>query len=172
MIEFMVIAAPRSGTAWASAWLNTADTVCLHDPLWAFHYEDLERYQTRKTLGISCTGMVHFPDWLNRHHARKVIVHRPLHEIRASCVRMGMPELPETTPAALHRVKGLHVNWLDLFDTPKAGRIWRHLLPDLSFDEERHRHLATLNIQRDLSKVEVNREASKRLLEELRSAIA
>lgn len=164
MIEFMVIAAPRSGTAWAANWLTTADSLCIHDPLWTMHYDQLDAYKSEKRVGISCTGIWRFTGWLNAHPAKKVIVHRPLREVNASLVAIGMP-IERLGFPELHKINGLHVSFRDLFHD--GGRIWKHLMPGLAYDEERYKALRKLKVHRDLAKIEVNQEASRRLLREL-----
>jgi hypothetical protein len=175
MIRFMVIAPPRCGTAWAAAWLNTESTLCLHDPLWCRHYEDLDRFPVPpgKRLGVSCTGLHYFVDWLNTHTARKVVLHRPLAEINDSLRRIGLP--PYTPPHVnmhqcrdLHAIttNAIHLDWRDLFENPKL--VWEHLFPHTPFDESRHRQLREFNIQRDLSSVKVDRVAAARLLDEMK----
>lgn len=169
MIEFMVIALPRSGTAWAANWLTTAETLCLHDPLWSMHYDELDSYRSAKRVGVACTGLWRFPRWLAAHPAKKLIVHRPLGEIRASCDRIGMPSAAFEIGAWLDDIKGLHVSHRELFTDGK--RIWRHLIGATPrFDEERYNLLRTLRIERDLHQVHIDPEASRRLLRELAEA--
>lgn len=168
MIKFMVLAAPRSGTAWAANLLTTDTSLCLHDPLWETHYADLDRYQTTKRFGISCTGSWMFPEWVNNHPAKKVILHRPLVDINESLREIGLPEMSEDHHARLSKINGLHLSWTDLFKSPK--QIYEYLL-EREFDAERFRLLRTLNVQSDLEKIEVNPHASRRLLKELAASL-
>ena len=164
MIEFMVIAAPRSGTTWCSNWLTTDTTLCLHDPINVAHYSDLDNHQTSKRLGISCTGAGYFLDWVNNHPSRKVVLHRDLDEINASMEAIGLPCVPSAYLDRLWAVKGLHVNWLDLFDNPKE--IYETLL-ELPFDSERHALLKATRVNPMFEKVVVDRSVTRRLMNEI-----
>jgi hypothetical protein len=166
MIEFMLIAAPRSGTTWAANWLTTDATLCLHDPSWTHHYTELDSIKSNKILGISETMLCAFPDWVNRHPARKVILHRPVDEINESLAGMGLPPIQQNHYDLLERIDGEHYSWTDLFDDPR--KIYEHLT-ELSFDEERHKFLCEIQMQPAFERLTVNKAAIMRIVEELRS---
>lgn len=163
MLEFMVIAAPRSGTTWAANWLTTDDTLCLHDPLYDHHYRDLDAIESDKMLGVACTGLFMFPEWLNDHPARKVILHRDAGEINRSLEEVGLPSL-SCDLSALNRVHGMHLSWDYLFSHPDM--IYEYLLQK-PFDEERHALLSKFNVQPDFAKIVANKEATFRLMQEM-----
>lgn len=165
MIEFMVIAYPRSGTTWAANWLSTDTTLCLHDPLWKRTYQDLDTIKSKKTLGISCTGIGLFPEWLNQHPARKVILHRHVDEVNKSLAEIG---LPPTAVMKLDDISGMHVYWKDIFDSPR--KIYEYLL-ELPFDEERHTELKSMEIQPDFEGLEINKNATRKFREQVLEAI-
>src|SRR5262245_48700974 len=170
MIKFMVIAAPRSGTAWAANWLTTDQTLCLHDPLWQCHYSDLDAIVTRRpTLGIACTGAALFADWVNSHPARKVVLHRPIGEINESLDSIGMPPLQADFESRLMAIDGLHCYWRDIFEKPR--HIWRHLLPEVPMDWERHKMLTSLEVQMNFEGIRVDRAATRRLLLEVEASM-
>lgn len=158
MIEFIVVGLPRSGTAWAANWLTTDTTHCIHDPLARYHHTDLDRIASSKRLGVSCTGLWQFPDWLNQHPAKKVILHRDRAEVARSLGRLGFADLPFP---ALDAIAGMHVNWRDLWDDPEP--IWEHLI-GTPFDAERHQLLRELNVQVDFDRVTVDRTVAARYL--------
>ena len=168
MIEFMLIAAPRSGTTWAANWLTTDTTLCLHDPLFTHHYSELDSIRTGKTLGISCTGAACFREWVNKHPARKVVLHRNRHEINASLAAIGLPEVPPSYFDALARIKGMHADWRDLFDSPRT--IYEHLT-QLPFDAERHALLCDIEMQPEFGRLKVGPEVTRRLLNEMHAAV-
>ena len=89
MIDFMLLASPRSGTTWAANLLTTDTTLCLHDPLFTHHYSELDGIESNKRLGVSCTGLCLFPEYVNSHQARKVVLHRDLREINRSLDAIG-----------------------------------------------------------------------------------
>jgi hypothetical protein len=144
MISFMVVAAPRSATAWVSNWLTTDKSLCYHDPLFDCRYEELDALVNDRIIGMACTGAALFPEFINAHPARKVILHRDKKEIDASLKALN---LPTDYHADLHRIRGEHCQWRDVFDRPKI--IYEFLL-NQKFDAERHRLLCKLNVQRDL----------------------
>ncbi|HEX2243746.1 MAG TPA: hypothetical protein VHK27_10925 [Gammaproteobacteria bacterium] len=165
-IEFMILAAPRSGTTWASNWLTTDTTLCLHDPLWRWSKEELDSIQSPRRLGIACTGLALFPEWVNAHSARKIILHRDLKEMDQSLKRIGMTGCSEQWEGVLDRIKGVHLEWSDLFTRPQY--IYEFLL-DLPFDPERWTTLREMNVQPHYESVTVNQSATARLMAELRA---
>ncbi len=142
MIEFMLLAAPRSATAWAANWLTTDQSLCLHDPLnrWTLGELDQRRMKHRR-LGIACTVSALLPG-INRHTARKVILHRNPQEVRESMALLQIRGGYDF--AALDRIEGRHYDWEQLFEDPAP--IYEFLL-GLPFDIERHRELRDLNVQ-------------------------
>lgn len=144
MIAFMVIAAPRSGTAWAANWLTTDTTLCIHEPLTRWSQEQLDGIASTKTLGIACTVLARSPDFVNAHPARKVILHRPEREVRASMANLRIAG--DYDFRALDRIEGRHCDWRELFTDP--GSIYTYLLGK-AFDAERHRELVGMNVQND-----------------------
>jgi hypothetical protein len=115
MLRFMIVGAPRSGTAWAANYFTARGILCMHDPLWDFHYADLDHLGD-ENLGISCTGIAYFPDWVNEHPCPKVILHRPRHEVQASLEKLGLPPCPPRLFDNLWRIHGMHVTWQSLFN--------------------------------------------------------
>lgn len=169
MISFMLIAAPRSATTWASAWLTTDTTLCLHDPLWKHHYSELDAIESSKVLGIACTGIALFPEWVNAHPARKVVLHRDFAEVDASLVKIGLTPCSPQWEGVLDQIRGVHLDWKDLFERPRA--IYEYLL-DKPFDAERHRELVEMNVQPAFAKLSIDRSATSRLIRELEHARA
>jgi hypothetical protein len=169
MLQFMLLSAPRSASTWASAWLTTDTTLCLHDPLWRWHYTELDAIKSDKLLGIACTGVALFPDWVNAHPARKIILHRPLDEVDASLVKIGLTPCSAQWEGVLEKIRGVHLDWRDLFERPKD--IYEYLL-DRSFDAERHATLREMNIQPCFAALSIDRGATSRLIRELECARA
>lgn len=166
MIAFMIIAAPRSATTWAANWLTTDGTLCLHDPLWRYHYRQLDAIESRKMLGVCCTGLAHFPEWVNAHPARKVILHRDPAEVSASLSAIGIRAPTEHLYTGLDEIRGMHVDWRELFTNPRP--IYEHLL-ELPFDAERHAELAQMEIQPHFTGLKKSPEVTRQLLDEMRA---
>jgi len=165
-VQFMVIAAPRSGTTWAANWLTTDRSICLHDPLWDHHYEELDNIRPSggKMLGVSCTGLFLFPKWLNNHPARKVILHRPLDEINVSLEGIGLPPVSQREYDGLDDIAGMHVDWRTMWDDPRV--MYEYLL-QRPFDQERHKLLKSIEMQPDFEGLTINPGVTRRLMNEL-----
>lgn len=142
MIEFMLLAAPRSGTAWAANWLTTDRSLCLHDPLNRWTLAELDnRWLKHRKLGIACTVSALSKD-INQHTARKVVLHRDPQEVRESMAQLRIRG--DYDFAALDKVEGRHYDWEQLFEDPAP--IYEFLLR-VPFDIERHRELRGMNVQ-------------------------
>lgn len=167
MIQFMLIAAPRSATTWAANWLTTERATCLHDPLLQWKREELDAIATSKRLGISCTGIGLFPDWINAHPARKIILHRDLSEIDASLASIGMTACSKQWAGRLGEIGGIHIPWRHLFNVETAKWIYEYLLEE-PFDAERWAVLKDMNVQANFGSISINRKATANLMRELR----
>lgn len=138
----MILAAPRSATAWAANWLTTDRSLCLHDPLNRWTLAELDqRWFKQRILGIACTVSALLPN-INEHAARKVILHREPREVRESMDRLQIRGSYDF--AALDRVEGRHYDWQQLFEDPAP--IYEYLLRS-AFDAERHEELCGMNVQ-------------------------
>lgn len=167
----MVLSAPRSGSSWASNWLTTEHSLCLHDPVLNFEPEELDNIPCQRTLGVACTGLALFPQWVNYHKARKIIVHRDRQEIDKSLLGIGLTPLGRAWDGALERIEGRHVQMEDLFNPAQAGAIFSWLTGQ-PFDYERHRVLLDLNVQPQFDRVHVKADAAKGFARRVREAIA
>ena len=176
MLDFMIIGLPRSGTTWAANLFCTDRTLCFHDPLYTTHYQDWdtklpEQAPVIAEVGISCTGIWRWSDWVNAHPARKVILHRDLGEIADSMREIGLPEMDlEAAEKQLSSIIGMHVPHSDLFDAAKARDIWRHLVKRSNFNQPRHRLLVDIEMQPKFSGLSVGPEVTRRLQEEIQRA--
>ena len=157
-MDFMVIALPRSGTTWAANWLS-----CAHDPLYTAHYTDWDRLHAGS--GVSCTGIWRWPEWVNAHPARKVILHRDAREVGASLHRIAKAAALKSTD--LDAIDGLHVPWTDLFDTDRAEVIWETLRPGERFDSQRHAALTSIKMEPNFATLPVDHALQRRLWSEL-----
>jgi hypothetical protein len=144
-LRFMVLGAPRSGTAWMANFLSTDRYHCYHDPLFERHYADLDNlYLPGKHVGVACTGLALFHKWVNQHPCPKVILHRTPDLVNASLKAIGLPPAPLRLFEALWKIKGKHVEWTDLFGHEMAN-IHLHLKLG-PFDLERWEMLRNMKI--------------------------
>ena len=116
-------------------------------------------------LGISCTAIALLPEYVNKHPARKVILHRNLDEVNQSLIAIGSPALTKIWEGALEQIIGRHCDWREIFDSPKD--IYEYLL-GLPFDEERHAELSKIEMQPDFDGLTINRTAVSGLFNQLR----
>lgn len=169
MIDFMVIAAPRSGTTWVSNLLTTDTSLCLHDPLYLHDFEDLDQLpHTTNLLGIACTGSMIYADKLNSHSARKLILHREQSEIEASLAQLGMNSAGVQYEPLLNRLEGRHCHWRELFDYTEMSAHFEFLLQK-PLSRDRFQLLQHMHIQPDFAAVPYSPEAVKGFLKNLRS---
>lgn len=162
MLEFMVLAAPRSGTTWAANWLTTETLLCLHDPVLEHHPEDLDRFQVKRgtQLGVSCSALALLPDFVNAHPARKVVLHRPFEEINLSLLSIGLTPLDaKRWDDSLTRIKGWHLHWDAMFDTARAAEIYEHLTKRVDFSVQRHSELVKMYVEPAFERVPITDRA-------------
>lgn len=171
-LDFMVIALPRSGSTWTANWLSSETTFCLHDPLFYHHYLNLDSalsqdcFKTYRKVGVSCTALWRWVDWVNHHPAKKVIIHRELEELNKSLVQLSLTPLTKNDEKSLHDILGLHVSYEDLFNPIAAEEIWTYLM-DTTFDRERHNLLTKFNVQPAFKTIKPDVSAVQALYSEL-----
>jgi hypothetical protein len=162
----MIIAGPRSGTTWAANWLCTNYSHCIHDPIASMMPDDLDSIPSGgKMLGVSCTGLGLFTDFLNNHPARKVILHRSSREIDKSLGRLGVTPPDIDWDRMLYSVQGVHVPWTALFDKPRE--IYEFLL-QRPFEKTRHEELCRMKIEPNFNKLSYSESTLSRLMERLK----
>jgi len=167
MIDFMIIGLPRSGTTWAANFFTTEFAHCYHDPLYHTHYSEWDNLKKpNKVTGISCTGIWQFPEWVNEHPAKKVILHRDLAEVNASLDAIGMPPCDDTGPLKLGSITGLHVQHFHLFDPCTVAVIHSYLL-GVPVDLDRHAELVQIEMQPNFHGLTVGKDVTKRLMAEV-----
>lgn len=170
-MDFIIVSFPRSGSTWAANWLTSADTYCAHDPLYQSHFRDFDAVigeaAAGRVAGIACTGTGWlWPEWVNQHPARKLILRRPVAEVNASLRKIGWPSMPINAEARLSEVEGWHVPYTDLFDTNKAAVIWRYLTTR-PFDAARHAQLVQMRVEPKLDRLVTNEAVEAQLLREI-----
>lgn len=168
MIDFMLISAPRCGTTWAANWLTTDTTLCLHDPMWTHHYSELDNIKSSKVLGLAETGLYLFPEFVNKHPARKIILHRNLEEINKSLEDIGLFPISNEQNESLYRLNGAHYSWYDLWEKPKE--IYEFLL-HMPFDQERFELLKEIEMQPNFEGLKINKNVTAKLMKELSGII-
>jgi GNAT superfamily N-acetyltransferase len=159
---FVVFALPRSRTAWLARYLTYGGWECGHDEI--RHCRSLD--DVRAWLGQPGVGSVETaagPFWrllrALRSDARVVVVRRPVDDVTASLMGLGLGCFdPAVVSAAMHRldrkleqierrVPGvLSVAYADLDDEATCGRIFEHCL-GLPHDHAWWAAVSAVNIQ-------------------------
>ena len=171
-LDFMVVSLPRSGSTWAANWLTTDAVHCSHDPLYSMHYSDFDSKLCANGFvnGIACTGIWRWADWLNRHPARKLVLRRDFNEIQKSLSDIGLPLLDADSEDAIAKIDGRHINYKDLFNPSEARNIWRYLT-NTEFNKRRHRELVDIEMQPNFIGLQINKDATRRLMIEIHEAM-
>jgi hypothetical protein len=147
VLDFAIIGLPRSGTAWASNWLTTDRTICLHDPLMSHTLDDLAAWDSGgKLVGVACTALWMFPDWVAANVKRVVCVDRDFEEVNQSLIDIGLTAMPQWSLERFQSLPGARVPMAGLFDPAQAEDIWVQLAPGVQFDAQRHGLLTGLSI--------------------------
>ena len=177
-LDFMLIGLPRSGTTWAANWLTTTNTFCLHDPLHKMHYSEFDGNEVHfpnqdryKSIGVACTGLWRFPDYVNRHPARKIVVTRDIDDIQNSLEEIGFAPINSDAPYMLDEIEGPRITYEDLFNPYEAAKIWEALTLTKGFCPTRHRALTEMHLEPHFEEIHINIEARDRLMKELYSRV-
>ncbi len=144
MIAFIVVALPRSGTAWLANLLTTETTVCMHESFLQFSLQELDAMP--ETVGIAETSAAFFPEAINQHPAKKLIVTRPIEEINASADRLGLSQLTSHAESLLNQIDGYTIAYQDLFDYDKMNDAYKFLF-DKQLNAMRHALLCNFHIE-------------------------
>jgi hypothetical protein len=123
-----------------------------------------------KAFGISCTALPLFPDYVNKHPAPRVILHRPVDEINASLDKLGLSGLSAEWHGKLQNLVGWHLDYTALFDPDQAKKIYEYLL-DKPFDYQRHQLLREMQVEPDISNVVHNPGAVRALVAQLQGGV-
>lgn len=165
MISFMVLGGPRSATTWAANWLTTDTTHCFHDPLLEYRLDQLAQVTLPdKKMGVSCTSLMLFPDWVNSRKCPKVILFRNVDEINTSLRRLGLVELGATQHfARIDAIKGAHLFVYDQLFSLKHAKIITEIL-GVPFDAYRHDLLRQMRVEPLWRHLNVERKAVEDLM--------
>ena len=165
MMDFQLIALPRSATTWAANWLTYDGAICYHDPLSYRTLEDLDAHEPGREWGVSCTGLWIFDEWLASYDCPRVILERDIVEINDSLTDIGFGYLPAWCELKFKELPGKRFHYSALFDPDGAAEIWS-ILRKTKFDVERHKILCEMAIQPDFSKWSPDMEIMAHLLKD------
>ena len=171
MISFIVLGGPRSATTWAANWLTTDETLCLHDPLLEYSLVNLgQLYFPGKRLGISCTSMLLWPEWIRAQRCPKIILFRNIHEINNSLRALGLDELgPAQHYGRLDAVRGIPTFPYEALFAPKLAQKIASIL-GTPWDASRHDLLRQMRIEPAWNHLNVGKEAAQQLIQRIQEA--
>jgi hypothetical protein len=144
----MVLGGPRSATTWASNWLTTDTTHCIHDPLLLYTIPQLAQITIPdRKIGVSCTSLMLYPEFVNAQRCPKIILFRDIDEINTSLRRLGLVELGGMSHLArIDAVKGAHLFQYEQLFEPKTARKIAEIL-GVPWDPYRHDLLRQMRIE-------------------------
>jgi hypothetical protein len=146
MIDFMVLALPRSGTAWVANLLTTDTSLCIHEAFMDHSINDLDTRPYDGMLGIAETSAFIRVDELNLHSAKKLIIDRPFDDINKSIAELGFKAMPSYSADLMIQLKGYRIAYKDLFNYEIMSEAYYYLLRK-ELNQERHRMLCQMNIE-------------------------
>ncbi len=146
MIDFMVLALPRSGTAWVANLLTTDTSLCIHEAFMDHSINDLDTRSYDGLLGIAETSAFIRVDEINQHSAKKLVIDRPFDEIYKSIVELGFKAMPSYSADLMIQLKGYRIAYKDLFNYEIMSEAYYYLLRK-ELNQERHKMLCQMNIQ-------------------------
>ena len=155
---FVILALPRSRTAWLSAWLSDRDRVCLHDALAYAHSRDALLALTAGGNGLAETAGMVLPRVLHDTlpDARYLIVRRDPKHVEASLSHLGVwnsHRVVEEGNRALHDAAAYlrthapvrEIAYSDLGSFDVLCEVWNFLRGD-AHDEDRTRAFMGMRI--------------------------
>lgn len=142
----MVLALPRSGTAWVANLLTTDTSLCIHEAFMDHSINDLDTRPYDGMLGIAETSAFSRADELNLHSAKKLIIDRPFDEINKSIAELGFKAMPSYSADLMIQLKGYRIAYKDLFNYEIMSEAYYYLLRK-ELNQERHKMLCQMNIQ-------------------------
>lgn len=140
---FVILALPRSRTAWLSVWLTHGGRTCYHDALAYTHTRDDLRGLTAGGNGMAETAGIALPRVLHNvlPGARYLIVRRDPQHVTASldrigalfsrtCIEIGQRALDDAAAFLRPRADVMEIDFEDLDTTSGLSEVWRFLRGD------------------------------------------
>jgi hypothetical protein len=146
MLDFMVLALPRSGTAWVANLLTTDTSLCIHEAFMDNSINDLDTRSYDGMLGIAETSAFTKVDEINQHSAKKLVIERPFNEVNESIAKLGFKAMPSYSDDLMIQLKGYRIAFKDLFNYDIMAEAYYYLLRK-ELNQERHRMLCQMNIE-------------------------
>ncbi len=147
MSVYLIVALPRSRTAWLAHFLTSGKSYCFHDAMRRCNHPSqlFDFVLPDKITGFSETGLCLFPDWVNNSELPTVVIHRSVEDVERSGRAAGLvPVDTDLMSRNLDRIDGLHVNFEDIND--RIEEIWDYCT-GMPFDSMRASRMAGIHLQ-------------------------
>jgi len=151
MIDFIILALPRSGSAWLANLFSSGDVLCLHDPL---SEHSLKSLAARKKahggiLGVVDTSLGLMPGLVDGIDCPKARLMRPVAEINESLAACGLSHrVGYLETLRLQQLECPRIEYEHLHDYTIMSAIFSHLTGREGLDKSRFDELCKLNVQR------------------------
>ena len=149
MIDFAILALPRSGTAWISNLFTDNHNICIHDPLVDYTVDQLLRMRRGAVkTGISDTALImHHRDVIEQLTCPIVKIHRDIFEINESLRKCGINyDIENEHLESFSSVHCKTIEFADLWSYEKMASLYDYLTGNV-LSPVRHRMMTHLNIQ-------------------------
>jgi hypothetical protein len=118
-------------------------------------------------IGVSCTGIWRWPEFVNEHPANKIVVMRDVDEVNAGLDEIGLPMLEPEAEQMLNNIEAPHIPFEHLFDVKEAEKIWNHLVGPVGFCPLRHAQLCEFLVQPNFMEIKPDKDVTRKLYDEL-----
>lgn len=155
-MKFLIIALPRSRTAWLANFLTYGDSFCFHEPLLGLSrvadIQDKVSTVTTPIIGATDTGAMYFVDVLLKLYPglKLVVIERPANECQESIDSMGLQGDVTLMARQLEwikqRTKPLVIQFSSLDEKATMEELWNHCI-GTPFPEQRWQLLKDMKIE-------------------------
>lgn len=148
-LDFLILAMPRSGSAWLANFLTYGDCFCYHDPM---AEGSLELPRPTPIVGAVDTGLWNLPKQVPA-VPRLFGLRREPRRVSRSLRQL---DLPADVDFQLFREMTRDLVTFEyerLFEVEYLAGVWRTIVGSAPFPVERARRLISMNVQRDLGQL-------------------
>lgn len=160
MKPFIIIANPRSMTAWVANWFTQEETFCYHEG--QILYKNIKTlFQNKNQLGDCTSNVINLQEDLLKY--RKVIKIGYIERDEKTCLESFNKVMPncennfhinkEAIDAVLRNVEHKRIKFEDILDAEKFSQFHNYLTPHIPFDITRHSMLKYLRITQKIEEV-------------------
>ncbi len=146
-LDFLILATPRSGSAWLANLLTHGECFCYHDPMAGGPLSRLERQAP--ITGAIDTGAWNWPKQLPRVPKLYALTREP-RRVSRSLRTLYLPDDPDFELFREVTRDLITFEYERLFNVAYLAEVWRTVVGPATFHVERAKQLLHVNIQRDI----------------------